>query len=104
MALKRLVAGAALRRAASSPRERIAMRPRRASGLGMDKVSAFLVELSRRERATASNLANRWPSRGARRQQAGWGRAVAMAVKKPAMRDARSIAVEKTAASASARR
>src|SRR5829696_6736035 len=54
MSLKRLVAGATLRRAASSPRERIAMRPRRASGLGMDKVSAFLVELSRRERATAS--------------------------------------------------
>src|SRR5215203_3606238 len=41
MSLKRLVAGATLRRAASSPRQRIAMRPRRAAGLGMDKNSAF---------------------------------------------------------------
>src|SRR3954463_1899798 len=51
MSLKRLVPGAALRRAASSPRHRMATRPRRAAALDMENGSAFMIVLSPRERA-----------------------------------------------------
>ena len=44
-ALNRLVSGVALRRAASSPRHRIAMRPRRAVGSHGKKHSAFIIVL-----------------------------------------------------------
>jgi hypothetical protein len=43
--LNRLVPGVALRRAASSPLHRIAMRPRRAADLEMEDGSAFMIVL-----------------------------------------------------------
>src|ERR1051325_9522886 len=65
-ALKRLVPGVTLRRAASSPRHRIAMRPRRAVASDIENGSAFMIVLLPRERADREQDLDGEPSLGRR--------------------------------------
>src|SRR5262249_47454725 len=61
-ALNRLVSGVALRRAASSPRHRITMGPRRALGSDMENGAAFIIVLLTRVSARTANRT--WTGRG----------------------------------------
>src|SRR5262245_7795479 len=57
MALNRLVPGVALRRAALSPRHRIAMRPRRAVESEIENGSGFMIVLLPAQRSNAARAA-----------------------------------------------